>query len=168
MGFLSAWDVNERIDVSDLAGDLPGTWWIDVKKCLSHEEAENVQREMLAQTMKVTTNSEGKPQVKTTFSPTQGLDNQSRLVSRSIVGWNLTDSDENVLPFEIDRKAEDPYAVVEASLKLLPSPVYDRVAKVVVAANTEQREETASFSDVGSGSGEGGVDYEPNDKEILV
>ena len=169
MGFLSAWDATERIDVSDLAGDLPGTWWVDVKKCLSHGEADEVMRQLMESTMTLgDPTSKGSLPVKTSLSVDAVVDNQAMLVTRSIEKWNLTDKDGNLLPFEVDEELENPYEPLEKSLKVLPSSVYDRVAGVVVAANTEKSEETGSFPDERRGGDSDGLDYSPNDLEVLV
>jgi hypothetical protein len=160
MGFLSAWDATERIDVSDLAGELPGTWWIDVKKCLSHDEADRIMRGVVRDSMDFrNTSDDGKPTVK--MSGDVVMNQQARIVATSIAGWNLTDDQDNPLP-------TTPFEALEHSLSLLPSPVYDRVAKVVVAANTETKEETASFPTPSNGGDASGEDYRPNDREILV
>ena len=168
MGFLSAWDEPQRIDVSDLADELPGTWWVDVKKCLPHDEADEVLRLLMRSTIKMGDPSGDGPGVRTALSTDSVADQQAQIVVRSIIGWNLTDRNGVVLPFEKDESLENPYQPLEHSLKLLPSPVYDRVAKVVVDANTETKAETASFPAESDGSGESGENYRPNDREILV
>ncbi len=169
MGFLSAWDQTERIDVSDLAGDLPETWWIDVKKCLTHSEADAVMRELMNSTIKIgDPTQKGSAPVKTSITTDAVADQQSSIVLRSIVGWNLTDDADEILPFEVDESLDDPYAPLKRSLALLPSPVYDRVAKVVVAANTETSAESGSFRADSSRSDEAGNDYAPDDSEVLV
>lgn len=162
MGFLSAWDSTQRIDVSDLVGAPEGTWWIDVKKCLTHGEADEVMRKLMSSTMTLgDPTAKGSLPVKTSLSVDAVVDNQAMLVAKSIVAWNLTDDFDDLLPFE-------PFSELERSLALLPSPVYDRVAGVVVAANTEKNEETGSFPDAGGRSDSNGIDYTPNDREVLV
>jgi len=162
MGFLSAWDATQRVDVSDLVDSPEGTWWIDVKKCLTHGEADEVMRKLMASTMTLgDPTSKGSLPVKTSLSVDAVVDNQAMLVAKSIVGWNLTDDFDDILPIE-------PFSALENSLALLPSPVYDRVAGVVVAANTEKSEETASFSSDGGRSDSDGQHYTPNDLEVLV
>ena len=160
MGFLSAWDSTERVDVSDLADDLPGTWWIDVKKCLTHDEADRIMRNVVHESMDFkSADNEGRPKVR--MSGDVVMNQQARIVATSIAGWNLTDDQDNPLP-------TTPFEALEHSLSLLPSSVYDRVAKVVIAANTETKEETALFSANGDGGDESGENYRPNDREILV
>lgn len=168
MGFLSAWDEPQRIDVSDLADELPGTWWVDVKKCLPHDEADEVLRLLMRSTIKMGDPSGDGPGVRTALSTDSVADQQAQIVVRSIIGWNLTDRNGVVLPFEKDESLENPYQPLEHSLKLLPSPVYDRVAKVVVAANTEKKEETGAFPPRGQGRDSHGAGYTPNDQEVLV
>ena len=171
MGFLSAWDDNERIDVSDLAGDLPGTWWVDVKKCLTHAEAEDVMKHLMKGTMQLPDNltSGGeKIKVQTKLSVEAVVDHQAYIVARSIVGWNLTDRNGALLPFEVDDTLENPWEPVEASLAKLPAPVYDRVAKVVVAANTESSSETATFPAGDEGRDSDGQDLPSDDRQVLV
>lgn len=162
MGFLSAWEQTERVDVSDLAGDLEGTWWIDVKKCLTHAEADAVQRRLMAATVKMgNPSSKGDVPVMTSLSVDAVADHQAYLVARSIVGWNLTDANGDILPFA-------PFESLEHSLSLLPSPVYDRVAGVVVAANTETPREAGQFPVSGERSDSSRVDESSDDSEVLV
>jgi hypothetical protein len=169
MGFLSAWDSNEHVDVSELAGDLPGTWWVEVKKCLNHAEADEITRRLMAETIKM-----GKPDdkggvaIETTLSMDAVTDQQEAILVRSIVSWNLTDKDGNVLPFEKDDSLDNPYENLERSLKILPASVYDAINKVVVANNTVKKEESATFPDGGDGEHKDGLDYKRNAGEILV
>jgi len=162
MGFLSAWDSTQRIDVSDLVDAPEGTWWVDVKKCLTHGEADEVMRKLMSSTMTLgDPNSKGALPVTTSLSVDAVVDNQAMLVAKSIVAWNLTDDFDDLLP-------TSPFEALETSLAALPSPVYDRVAGVVVAANTEKTEETGSFPDERGGSDEVRLDYTPDDREVLV
>ncbi len=162
MGFLSAWDSTERIDVSDLVHEPFGTWWIDVKKCLTHGESDNVMRHLMSSTMQLgDPTNRGAVPVKTSLSVDAVVDHQELLVAKSIDGWNLPDENGEILPIT-------PFEALENSLALLPSPVYARVAEVVVAANTEKSEDTAPFSSKGSGGGSIGLDYAPDDSEVLV
>ncbi len=162
MGFLSAWDSTQRIDVSDLVNAPLGTWWIDVKKCLTHGESDEVMRHLMSATMQLgDPTSRGAVPVKTSLSVDAVVDHQGLLVAKSIVRWNLTDEDGGLLPFE-------PFEALESSLALLPSPVYDRVAEVVVEANTEKKEDSAPFSLERSGGSAFGLDYAPDDSEVLV
>lgn len=162
MGFLSAWDATERVDVSDLVGDLPGTWWIDVKRCLSHGEADAVMRQLMGSTMHLgDPTAKGAVPVQTSLTVDAVVDHQAILVAKSIVAWNLTDQNDLPLPTA-------PFEELERSLALLPSPVYDRVAKVVVEANTETAGDSSTFSAEGGGSDTVGIDYRPDSREILV
>ncbi len=162
MGFLSAWDSTERIDVSDLVGAEPMTWWVDIKKCLTHGEADEVMRDLMASTMKFgDPTNRGTVPVSASLSVDAVVDHQGILVAKSIVGWNLTDEYDVVLPFA-------PFEALKRSLSMLPAPVYDRVAEVVVAANTETKDDTAPFSPASSGSDPIGLDYTPDDREVLV
>lgn len=162
MGFLSAWEDNERIDVSDLVGDEPGTWWVDVKKCLTHGEADAVMRQLMAATVKMGAPSDqGKVPVTTSLSVDAVVDHQGYLVAKSIVGWNLTDAYGDLLPVT-------PFEALEHSLAILPSPVYDRVAKAVVAANTEDKGETAQFPSDGGSGDPIGQDLTPDGLEVLL
>jgi hypothetical protein len=103
----------------------------------------------------------GSVPVRTSLSVNAVVDHQEMLVAKSIVRWNLTDDNGDPLP-------TSPLDALEQSLDLLPSPVYDRVAGVVVAANTENDKESASFSDESSGGVPFGLDYTPDDSEVLV
>lgn len=162
MGFLSAWDSTEKIDVSDLVGAEPMTWWVEVKKCLTHGEADAVMRELMASTMKFgDATSRGGIPVSTSLSVDAVVDHQAIIVAKSIVSWNLTDDFDVVLPIH-------PYEALIQSLEMLPAPVYDRVAEVVVAANTENKNDAAPFLVESGGSDSIGIDYTPNDREILV
>ncbi len=162
MGFLSAWDSTEKIDVSDLVGAEPMTWWVEVKKCLTHGEADQVMRDLMASTMKFgDATSRGGIPVSTSLSVDAVVDHQAILVAKSIVAWNLTDELDDVLPVQ-------PYSALTKSLAMLPAPVYDRVAEVVVAANTEKKDDASPFP-VESGGGDSiRLDYTPNDREVLV
>lgn len=163
MGFLSKWDTIERIDVSDLCDDAPGTWWIEVKKCLNHAEADEVLRELMRSTMNIgdVASDDGSPRIKATLSVDSVTDHQGYIVARSIVRWNLTDRMDEPLPTA-------PLSALTASLAELPAPVYDRVAKVVIAANTEKSKDTASFSLDRQGGDQDGQIRASNDREVLV
>jgi len=159
MGFLSAWDEYERVDVSDLTGDPEGTWWVDIKKCLTHEEADQVMRKLMRATADGLARDGS-----VTISPERvdaTLDHQSDLVLMSVVRWNLTDNNNQILPH--DNKAQ-----LQESLGLLPTTVYDKILKAVMEANTETKEEVASFPAGGKGSDQAGEHYSPNDQEVLV
>jgi hypothetical protein len=164
MGFLSAWDANERIDVSELAGDLPGTWWVDVKKCLNHGEADELLNRLLDDSLKIDEGGE----VKSTLTTSRSVGYQADIVAASIVQWNLTDQNDVVLPYERDESLKDPLETIKASLKLVPASVYDRLAKVVIPANTEKKGETASFRHDRDGGNSDGEHYSANDREVLV
>lgn len=159
MGFLSAWDEYKRIDVSDLTGAPEGTWWVDVKKCLTHEEADQVLRKLMRAT------ADGVARDGAVAMDGQRMDaaieHQSDIVLMSIAGWNLTDKSDQILPY--DNRAQ-----VQDSLNKLPRTVYDKIAKEVMAANTETKEEVASFSSGSEGVDASGDNYTPDDSEVLV
>jgi predicted glycosyl hydrolase (DUF1957 family) len=161
MGFLSAWDETQRIDVSDLAGAPEGTWWVDIKKCLTHEEANTVMRKLMRSTLEVGETTQRGVAVKTKLSTDAVVDHQDDLVLMSIVNWNLTDRNGNLLPYA-------PREALQHSLGDIPSTVYDRISKVVMDANTEKSEEASSFLDGGEGSDQAGENYSPDDSEVLV
>jgi len=158
MGFLSNWDEAKRIDVSDLAGADEGTWWVDIKPCLTHEEADRILRKMMRSTVKIT-GGQGTTGVRTQLSTDDLVNQQANIILESVIGWNLTDRDGNVLPIGDQ---------LEASLKLLPSPVYDRIAKEVTAANSEKSGEVADFPSGGGEFIQDGEDESSDDSEVLV
>ncbi len=157
MGFLSAWDETKRIDVSDLAGADEGTWWVDIKPCLSHEEADRILRKMMRSTVKIAGGPDGG--VRTQMNTDNLVDQQRNIVLESILEWNLTDRQGNLLPLGDQ---------VEASLDSLPSPVYDRIAKVVMAANSESKAETADFPAGGVELDQDGEDEPSDGSEVLL
>ena len=161
MGFLSAWDQEDRIDVSDLAGAPLGTWWVDVKRTLSHAENELVMKRLMKQTVKIAQTG-SKPEITTEGVSVDGiLSHQTDLVVASIVAWNLTDSNDQPLPVM-------PKEALLDSLNKLPATVFDRIAQVVMDANTEKPEEVATFH-LGSISGnQDGQDDSSDDREVLV
>lgn len=161
MGFLSAWDGATRIDVSDLAGDPPGTWWVDLKRCLTHEEAEAVMRALAGKAIDVDNTAGENAKIRSKLSMDTVIDHQEDLVLMSILSWNLTDRDGTLLPFH-------PTEELKESLSHIPSPVYDRIAEAVMAANSETREEAKTFPAAGSGSSENADDDTSDDREVLV
>ena len=159
MGFLSAWDDTHRIDMSDLRGDPEGTWWVDVKKCLSHAEAERLTKQMMKSTIKISGGKGGG--VRTQMSTDAIVDQQSGIVLESIVDWNLTDKNDVELPLE-------PHEDLARSLAMLPAPVYDRISTYVVPANTPNRDDEATFPDGGIELAEDGEDVPSDDHQVVV
>jgi len=159
MGFLSNWDGTTVIDVSHHTGDPEGTWWVEVKQCLTHEEADRILRKMMKSTIKINGGKDGG--VRTSLSTDAIADQQGNLVLESILAWNLTDNNDEPLPVR-------PLEALERSLRMLPSPVYDEVAKVVIAANTTTSADEADFPDGGLELAEDGENVPSNDREVVV
>lgn len=138
MGFLSAYDGTEDLDLSDLTHDEPGTWTVTIKKALTNKQLYQA-KQHLARIIK----GKASPNVAAY---------QAEMVIAAVVDWNLTDANNHDLPlYPNERK--------EASITGLPEVVYQRILARVQELNREPTDEEAnSFRADGDGGDERGPD----------
>jgi hypothetical protein len=114
LGFLSAYEGTQRIDLGD-------GYWVDVKKCISIVEKQRAEQTLVANPTISPTTGHGSAKLDTTgFADV--------LMEASIVAWNLDDDDGTVWPLSPAQKKRD-------SIHRLPAPVYDQIYQVVDELN---------------------------------
>jgi hypothetical protein len=161
MGFLSEYEGTDRIFVVDGSEE----WWVDVRKCLSDKETQEISKASLKKVLdarnavNLETLDEGG--IRATLTPEDLQENQRLTVLLSVVGWNLTDENEEVLPFA-------PRAALEESLTRLPGFVTTRLTQEVVRRNTVTSAEAQSFPPASVGSSEVSENNQSDHREILV
>jgi hypothetical protein len=164
MGFLTKTPI-ERIWLDDAH-----EWWVDVRMSLSVDESEQAQEALLVTRYEETKDRRGA--TTTVMRPEmKPLTHLRELVVASVVEWNLTDEDDELLPFqhdyEMEKKTGKP-SPLRVSVTRLPQSAFDVISEVVLAANHPMsREETASFPDGVSGSAPNGDDQASDDQEVL-
>lgn len=145
MGYTSRQADTERIPLDD-------EWWVDVKKCLSVAESEAAERALMTMTVE-----QPDPQLPGSAVTAGGVatvamranpdifTNLQEMVVASVVAWNLTDDDDQVLPLEPD-------AVKRQSISRLHQADYDKIAaRVRVLNGGMSAAERRQFPDGGGG-----------------
>jgi hypothetical protein len=145
MGFLKQAEI-ERIWL-DSEEEEP-QWWVDVKLGLSVEEAEEAEEALLRTRTEEQRTARGKTRT-VVRGELRVLPHMFEMVLCSIVDWNLTDENNQLLSlehnYEIEKKTGVPSARRQA-LKRIPQSAYDRLTEVVMTANAPMsREESQSF-----------------------
>lgn len=156
MGFLSAYEGTETIDLGD-------GWWVKVRKCLSSVELGWAQSAMGADRQRVEGNGNQ-------YADLNVQAFQRELVVQSIDSWNLTDADDRPLPLDAGpgpaRHGQNPYppnCPRRVSVGRLPAPVFAQVYDKCNEMNgTRDPDEAARFPDPAVGGGPDG-DGRPGD-----
>lgn len=126
MGFLSLYDEKAHIELQD-------KYYVDVQVFLPSDASEEAKRRMLTVGVKAV---DGAAQEVTTK-----FDNGAyklELAAQMVIGWNLTDEDDVLLPFETLEQRR-------ASVKRLPSGVLDKIIAEYKEDLAKPDEEVATF-----------------------
>lgn len=167
MGFTTKWAIPKTVDFSDFTDDPEGTWWVRVRRSLSHAEDDKLTRKLVESTVQVESvqTSSGivrRPKADANVSAAAALDYKDEVIVRSILEWNLTDDDDQVFPFGTPEE-------IRASLAQLPETVYDRLSKEISAAKkAREPEEEARFPSGDDGGDQSGIDNASDAGEVLV
>ena len=133
-GFLSLFNEPERINVAK-------GFWIDIKKSLTAEDYEAAQRALLGKMVMNGANLTAEPDT---------ILYQHELVFRSIIDWNLTDENGELLPLTPAQAKHD-------SIRRLPQVVFvDIYEKINEASTPRGGEEEVRFRDGGADSDSNG------------
>lgn len=139
-GFLSQYEGTERVP-------LGGGYWVDVARCLTHEQMQKAQAKMGA----------GRQSVEMSGKQFMSIDMnafQTELLVQSIRDWNLDDEQGEIWPLK-------PEPALRASVARLPATVARQVFEVCDRLNgSPDSTEAARFPDRAGGGdpdGEGGT-----------
>lgn len=131
MGFLSLYDQTERLEVAE-------GYWVEIKQHLSGDEDDACTRALLGpEGTQMHSQSNGQSREQTAAAIRARLDQaayQRELMAASIVGWNLTDQNDQALPLA-------PANAKRASIARLPQVVRDQITARLLEIQDEHRRE---------------------------
>ena len=178
MGFLSEFAGTVVVDADTgkvCEGPRP-TWWVEMLRNLPHADHVEADR-ILYDSMSVDSNEDGEDG-RVRMGGSGLMAQQEEVLARSIVGWNLTDENDEPLPVGDLTGVHDPakraaaVAVTRASLARLPERLVLDLKLAAVKRNQPRKgQEAATFPDepaeLGDDSGGGTVD-EPGTDAVGV
>jgi hypothetical protein len=169
-GFLSRYEGVNRVYFDE-------EYWVDLKKTLTEEEIQDAEQAGMRFEVVVDPRHPDQPRTEVRVDPKARL---TEMILASIITWNLTDSDGNLLPVEHDRNLEQARKTSSGgrgdgwksprrkTLEKMYHPVMERLAEEVGPANAApSREESRSFPDGNGSRLHGGQDQAPDAGEVL-
>lgn len=140
MGFLSRYQATERVDLGD-------GFYVVVRQYLTSEQSGEAQRRLMRMNIEETKTEDGKatPMMRSEMD-TPGF--QRERAVQAVVEWNLTDENDQLLPFE-------PVEALRTSMARVPVFVVEEISKVLDAPDKEAKQNAASFPEGDSASDTG-------------
>lgn len=142
MAFEDVYEGTEKIPLGLHDPNSGEEYWIEVKTCLSHAEAEQADKHL----HKIRAVMDGKGKTQAVVNPDTDAHRRER-VCASIVAWNLDEKDGSIWQLEPD-------SAKLRNVNRLPEKVFKKVLSRVDELNADDPGERADFREEAAGSGE--------------